>query len=422
MMERIYEPVQNIQDNARESIVRKTAYSLPDNPSASGMRPDQIRKHFWSAIIGESPSILSEHARIIAEVNLALSKFWALLSDKTTDAAGNSVSIADLIRTGLAEGQTLTQLFEAMESGNVLDLIGDGEGSGTLRERLEEVESNFEEAQGDIDTLLKETARYLVRQETAKSLMLQILNRDFDLLDYAIVDMSVSEERLNDEAVTTPKIANRNVTTEKIADGNVTTPKLADKGVTMAKIADEAVTADKIRDYNVTTKKIADQGVVTEKNADRAVTTAKLGQASVTQEKIFTGAVSAEKLSPELIARLLKLEKQAHAKITYDPSTGVLTFTSIDGSTQSVDLPLELIVSSGYYDEQKGNEAIVLVLSNGDKIRIPVDELLSDLVAQIKEIHDDIFVLQKAPPLAAMTTAITLMTPTLSQLAMAQNT
>jgi len=61
------------------------------------------------------------------------------------------------------------------------------------------------------------------------------------------------------------------------------------------------------------------------------------------------------------------------------PSTGVLTFTLYDGTTKTIDTTLELIVESGYYDET--NNALVLVLANGNEIDIPVGDLLTDLDA-----------------------------------------
>ena len=62
--------------------------------------------------------------------------------------------------------------------------------------------------------------------------------------------------------------------------------------------------------------------------------------------------------------------------VKYTASNGMLTFTKNDGSTISVDLPLELLIESGRYDE--GNSQIVLVLANGNAINIPVSSLLDD--------------------------------------------
>lgn len=62
--------------------------------------------------------------------------------------------------------------------------------------------------------------------------------------------------------------------------------------------------------------------------------------------------------------------------VNYTASNGMLTFTKNDGSTISVDLPLELLIESGRYDE--ANKQIVLVLANGNSINIPVSSLLDD--------------------------------------------
>ena len=59
--------------------------------------------------------------------------------------------------------------------------------------------------------------------------------------------------------------------------------------------------------------------------------------------------------------------------VNYNNVNGVLTFTRYDDTTKEIDLPLELLVESGYYDEVT-NE-LVLVLANGSEIRIPVGNL-----------------------------------------------
>ena len=60
---------------------------------------------------------------------------------------------------------------------------------------------------------------------------------------------------------------------------------------------------------------------------------------------------------------------------SYDAQTGIITFTSDDGTTTSIDLPLELLIQSGRYDSQ--TEEIILVLANGDTIRINVADLIN---------------------------------------------
>src|SRR5690554_6142182 len=65
--------------------------------------------------------------------------------------------------------------------------------------------------------------------------------------------------------------------------------------------------------------------------------------------------------------------------VSYNNVNGVLTFTRYDDTTKEIDLPLEYLVESGYYDEV-ANE-LVLVLANGSEIRIPVGNLLTDLDA-----------------------------------------
>ena len=228
-------------------------------------------------------------------------------------------------------------------------------------------------------------------------------------------DQSVTYEQLAVNAVGTRNIKDANVTTVKIAAKAVTTEKIDDIAVTTEKLRDAAVTTEKIGDMAVTTEKIDGVAVTTEKLRDKAVTTEKLGDTAVTTEKLRDAAVTAEKLSARLLNRLSDLENNAFTNISYEPSTGVLIFTTTEGKRIDVDLPLELIVSGGRYDET--DKDLILVLANGEEIAIPLDDITKNVIAYIDGIRDSIYVLQKAPPLAVLTDAILLTTPTIAIIA-----
>lgn len=72
-------------------------------------------------------------------------------------------------------------------------------------------------------------------------------------------------------------------------------------------------------------------------------------------------------------------------EVSIDSSTYVMTLVLKAGngstlSTQTVDLPLESMVVGGSYDDT--TEELVLLLNNGNEIRIPVSDLVSGLVSE----------------------------------------
>ena len=67
--------------------------------------------------------------------------------------------------------------------------------------------------------------------------------------------------------------------------------------------------------------------------------------------------------------------KESFREVVYNAANGVLTFTRLNGSVLNVDLPLELLIKSGYYDSE--NLELVFVLANDEEIRIPVSELMN---------------------------------------------
>lgn len=65
--------INKISNSKKEQILRKTAFSLPDNPSDLGMTPSQIKQAFYKGFIDNNNSITNEIDRIVEESNLELS-------------------------------------------------------------------------------------------------------------------------------------------------------------------------------------------------------------------------------------------------------------------------------------------------------------------------------------------------------------
>lgn len=122
------------------------------------------------------------------------------------------------------------------------------------------------------------------------------------------------------------------------------------------------VTAEQVDTYNKTT--------IDQKDAD-----------TLQEAKDYTySKVEIDNKDTAIMNKVNNLENANMFKdVSYNNVNGVLTFTRYDDTTKEIDLPLELLVESGYYDEVT-NE-LVLVLANGSEIRIPVDDLLTDLDA-----------------------------------------
>jgi hypothetical protein len=125
----------------------------------------------------------------------------------------------------------------------------------------------------------------------------------------------------------------------------------------------------------ILTSYILDMSVTSKRIVDGAVTTEKLANSSITEEKIVDKNVTENKLSDAVSRKL----NSAFKEVSYNAKNGCLTFTDSDGGEKTIDLPLELIVSSGAYDDTENEEAIVLTLANGEKIRIPVNDLIDTI-------------------------------------------
>lgn len=353
----------------KSQIAEKGVQSLADRPNASAQY----------GVGGLSPH----------QLKLWFDKLASFLAEKINEVYDtiSADDAADYIRLALDDYGvgSLQDLIDAMLSGEfankVLQVLPSVNSFATvpLQKYINDAAQAISENAEQIEDLWDSCGvRLKVSLDTSTyTLTIHLFNDAGEVLSVHSVDMMVNTDRIIDSAVTTPKLADRSVTTPKLADESVKTEKIADASVTTEKIKSAAVTGDKIQ----------------------------------------AGSITETKLSSALNNRLLTLENQAFTNLSYDAKTGTLTFVSVDGTTESVDLPLELITSGGYYDDTKGKEAVVLVLSNGEEIRIPVDDMLSELIGYMNGIREKIYDLQEAPPIAALSDSILLCTPTLAQLA-----
>ena len=61
--------IQKVNAEVKSAIQRKSAYTLPNNPTDSGWKANDIRKAFWQPIIDNANSAITEIDRVVDEVN-----------------------------------------------------------------------------------------------------------------------------------------------------------------------------------------------------------------------------------------------------------------------------------------------------------------------------------------------------------------
>ena len=93
--------ISQVSTNTEQAIKRKTAFALPDRPSESGMRPEEIKKAFYAAMTDKDDSLMAEIKRIVNESNNVAEDIYNLIeaqkkvyiSQGSTNA--NNVMITD---------------------------------------------------------------------------------------------------------------------------------------------------------------------------------------------------------------------------------------------------------------------------------------------------------------------------------------
>lgn len=61
--------INKVSSETKSAIRRKSAYTLPNNPTDSGYKADDIRKAFWQPIVDISQSAVAEVDRVVEEIN-----------------------------------------------------------------------------------------------------------------------------------------------------------------------------------------------------------------------------------------------------------------------------------------------------------------------------------------------------------------
>ena len=119
-------PIAPVDEGVIAAMRRASAMTLPDDPSASGMKAGGIRRRFWESIFGRV-SLLSELQRVIGEANARLLEVdgrsvyeYALeIGFEGTEAAFNEVFVKALRGEGeMIEklGDRLSALEQRLES------------------------------------------------------------------------------------------------------------------------------------------------------------------------------------------------------------------------------------------------------------------------------------------------------------------
>ena len=357
--------ISTIQPITTEQLRAKGVQALSDRPNArnsfgqSGLNAADLKKWF-----DQVPDILRQKVNTIIEI----------LQDPD---ATKYIAYAFYNEEPLFTVTSLYELIESFKDGNlakhILKLHPNAAALDTLKTLQSIIDSIAEDIANNTDDI--------ENLEDGSAALDQI---SFTVSDQNILNV-VFKNKDGDNSNAASFQIDLNVGTSKLDGSAVTTGKIADGAVTSAKIATDGVQTGNIKDENVTSGKIATGAVTTAKIADANVTTAKIADGAITAAKVAAGAIAETLLASGVTTKL----NAGIKTVAFNGSTGVLTFTDNAGNTQTVDLPTELIVSSGAYDSTPGSEAIVLTLANGSVITIPITALVTDLLDEIEDEVED---------------------------------
>ena len=88
--------IKKVSREVKEAIQRKSAYTLPNNPTEAGWKPEAIRRAFWQPIIDSVNSAIPEIDRVVGEINAYLN-----FAIKELDSVSEIIGIYHHTPTGL---------------------------------------------------------------------------------------------------------------------------------------------------------------------------------------------------------------------------------------------------------------------------------------------------------------------------------
>lgn len=114
--------VSPVTSAARDAIKRKSAYSLPTNPSERGMSEAEIKRAFWAPVTESAFSVLSELDRVAEQTNQGLSVLENRGEERLTLAKEYTKEQILSYRTALAEArrETAEQAGRVAEAERIL--------------------------------------------------------------------------------------------------------------------------------------------------------------------------------------------------------------------------------------------------------------------------------------------------------------
>ena len=158
-----------------------------------------------------------------------------------------------------------------------------------------------------------------------------------------ILNDAINSDKLADNAVLTAALAANAITTTKIADNAITTGKIIANAITATEIAADAVTANSILAGSVSATKIAANTITAGQIAALAITTSELAAGAVTAAKITAGTITANEIATGsittavLAANAITADKIAANAITASKllitGTGAITPGTIGAGT-----------------------------------------------------------------------------------------
>ena len=158
-------------------------------------------------------------------------------------------------------------------------------------------------------------------------------------------------------------------------------------------VTKEQVGLSKVKNIDTTNASNIDSGILDPERLSEATQTKKGALSTFDKIKLDGIEEGSEKnkiIGITLNGQYLEIDSNRFVNIVLDVISGVkLQYNSENGVISlldknndilsSVDLPLELLVDSGYYDNE--TKSIVLVLANLDRINIPVEDLIDEYFA-----------------------------------------
>ena len=108
--------IQQVSENTKTEVMKKSAYNLPDRPSEAGISSSEIKRAFYMPLIDNENSVFAELDRVIQDINTELNSLAQRITLMETNLSTALENVGSALNTSVANIAVVQQMSQTVTS------------------------------------------------------------------------------------------------------------------------------------------------------------------------------------------------------------------------------------------------------------------------------------------------------------------